>query len=170
MEITILDWIAQVFSNPFLDWLMPLISAVGNAGIIWIILSAMYLCFSKYRKTGATLALALLLCLLVGNMTLKPLVARERPYTQNTDVVLIIDEPHDYSFPSGHTMSSFAAATVLMLAFKKRGVAFAVLAVLIAFSRLYLYVHYPTDILAGAVIGIALGVFSHKIIHKKQAS
>ena len=110
------------------------------------------------------MAISLILCLLIGNLTLKPLVARIRPCDVNTQVHLLIPRPHDFSFPSGHTMSSFASATVILHEHKKiSGILSMVIAFFISFSRLYLYVHYPSDVLAGALIGLAIAVFSVRI-------
>ena len=93
--------------------------------------------------------------LLTGNMILKPLVARMRPFTVNTAIELLIPPPTDFSFPSGHTYASFASATAICRNNRKIGVPALILASLIAFSRLYLYVHYPSDVLGGAVVGLA---------------
>ena len=115
------------------------------------------LLFKKTRKAGICLAAALALTAFVGNTVLKNIFARTRPYIE-ANFPVIIGAPGGYSFPSGHTGSSFAAATVLAFSFKKYGALFYILAALIGFSRAYLYVHYPTDIIAGALLGIALGV------------
>ena len=107
------------------------------------------------------LFIALLLCAIVGNLTLKPLVARIRPFNSKPLIDgLLIKEPLDYSFPSGHTMCSFAPAVVLYYMNKKAGICAVILSTLIGFSRLYLYVHYPSDVASGAVIGIILGTLS----------
>ena len=107
--------------------------------------------------------LALLLMLIIGNLTLKPLVARIRPYEFAHHVRLIIDTPTDFSFPSGHTFASFASAVSIFLFHKKEGFIALTLAALIAFSRLYLYVHFPTDILAGIILGIIVAFISRAI-------
>lgn len=161
-EFMILDWL-QSLRTPFLDTFMPLVSSLGNAGIFWIILTLALLLFQKTRKIGVCVALALIFDLLLCNLLIKPLVARPRPFVVNSAIELIIPAPAEYSFPSGHTAVSFAAVTALFLSKQKwLWVPGLVLAVLIAFSRMYLYVHYPTDILGGIFVGIAagsLGVF-----------
>jgi len=159
-DLPILDWIAANLWNPVLDVLMPLITLLGDAGIFWIAISVMLLFTKKYRKIGLGMGIALLMGLLVCNVTLKPLVMRPRPYDYQADVFhkvipLLVEKQHDFSFPSGHTIASFEAATVIAINNKKWGIAAMVLAVLIAFSRLYLYLHYPTDVLASVVLGIA---------------
>lgn len=158
-DLPILDWIATHLQCDFLDAVMPVITAFGNGGIFWIALAVVLIIIPKYRKAGLSMGLALLMGLLVCNVTLKPLVARIRPYDYQWEqfgrgIALLIAPPHDYSFPSGHTIASFEAATALLLHDRKLGIPATVLAVLIAFSRLYLYVHYPTDVLASVVLGI----------------
>lgn len=159
-DLPILDWIAANLWNPVLDFLMPLITLLGDAGIFWIAIAVVLLCTKKYRKVGLGMGIALLMGLLVCNVTLKPLVMRPRPYDYQADVFhkvipLLVERQHDFSFPSGHTIASFEAATVIAINHKKWGIAALVLAALIAFSRLYLYLHYPTDVLASVVLGIA---------------
>lgn len=156
VELTILDHIARLHS-PLLDQLMPAISFLGNSGWIWIAIAILMVLSKRYRRGGWLLTTALVFCLLVGNLTLKPLIARIRPFDVNTLVTLLIAPPTDYSFPSGHSMASFAAAATLWHTDRRLGLAAFFLAALIAFSRLYLYVHYPTDVLGGIVIGLLLG-------------
>ena len=162
-EFQILDWIASLH-NGFLDSVLPVISAFGDKGIGWIILSLILLCFPKYRKAGLAMALALIFCLIIGNMTLKPLIARPRPYSYFPEMQLLIPPLEDFSFPSGHTFASFASATALFLFHRKEGIAAGILAAVIAFSRMYFYVHFPTDILAGIILGIASGFTAFKLI------
>ena len=121
-------------------------------------------CIPKYRKAGLTMGLALIFCLLIGNLTLKPLIARPRPYTYFPEMTLLIAPLADYSCPSGHTFASFASATALFLHHKKWGIAAYSLAAVIAFTRLYLYVHFPTDILGGIALGIFNGWIAYKIV------
>lgn len=150
---------------------MPIITKLGSGGAVWIAIALIFIIFKKYRIDGITILFALLMCVLVGNVTLKPLIARVRPCDVNTAISLLIPRPTDFSFPSGHTMSSFAAATVIFCKNKRMGIIAGILAAVITFSRLYLYVHYPSDILGGIIIGIALGilaVFVRNIINKKM--
>ena len=163
-ELGILDWIRATFQCAFLDWFFPLITKLGDAGIFWIALALFLLIFKKTRKTGLMMGAALLLGLLVGNLTLKPWSARVRPYDINTGVTLLVERLSDYSFPSGHTLASFEGATVLMIRDRRMGIPALVLAVLIALSRLYLYVHYPTDVLAGLILGILFGFLGVRIV------
>lgn len=153
MEFAILDALQKIHT-PVLDTIMTFITSLGNSGIIWILAGVILLCIPKYRRGGVLVLLALILNLILGNLILKNLVARQRPCWINETVQLLIAVPRDYSFPSGHTMSGFAAATAIWLTDKKLGIPAFILAALIGFSRLYLYVHFPTDVLGGAVLGI----------------
>ena len=157
MEIHILDMI-QNLRTPIGDVVVPLITRLGDAGIIWIILTVLLLIIPKTRKTGVIMMAALLVDVLLCNVLIKNLVAITRPFDVNTAVQLLVAKPRDYSFPSGHTAASFASVTALYLAGeKKMWKAALVLAVLIALSRLYLYVHYPTDVLGGMLLGCLAG-------------
>ena len=153
-DLAILDFMQAHLSCGFLDTVMPALTRLGDSGVIWIVLAAALLLFPRTRKYGLAAALALVIGALLCNVTLKPLVARLRPFEiADTMRQLLIDPPSDFSFPSGHTTSSFAAATALAAARARGGLAAMILAAVIAFSRLYLYVHYPTDVIAGALIG-----------------
>lgn len=141
---------------------MPAVTHLGDGGILWIALAILLLCLPKYRQTGLAMGIALLMGLLVCNLCLKPWVGRLRPFDYQLQhygrvIPLLIKAPTDFSFPSGHTIASFEAATVLLLRHKKWGIAAMVLAALIAFSRLYLYVHFPTDVLVSVALGIGFG-------------
>jgi len=170
-DLPILDWIAVNLWCPFLDTVMPAITLLGDAGIFWIALAVALLLFPKTRRVGLGMAFALLMGLLLCNLMLKPLCQRPRPYDYQYEVFgklipLIIERQHDFSFPSGHTIASFEAAGVIALNNKRWGIAALVLACLIAFSRLYLYVHYPTDVLASIVLGFALAFLGNWISHR----
>ena len=166
IELSILDWI-QTLHTPFLDKIMVFITRLGDAGIIWIMLSIVLLLIPKTRKSGAVMVVALVVDVLLCNIVLKNLVARTRPYDVNTGVHLLVAKLHDYSFPSGHTAASFASVTALYLAGEKKLWKFAlVLACLIAILRLYLYVHYPTDVLGGILFGVISGYLGYRKVLK----
>jgi len=163
-DLPILDWIAANLKCAFLDFLMPLITVLGDAGIFWIAVAVVMLLVPKYRKAGLSMGVALLIGLVVCNIILKPLVGRIRPYDYQLihfgkTIELLVATPHDFSFPSGHTIASFEAAVALTVHNRKLGIPALVLAVLIAFSRMYLYVHYPTDVLASVVLGTCIAFF-----------
>ena len=165
-DFCILDFIYDFFKCPFLDAVIPKITALGNSGAIWIITAIVFLCFKKLRKTGIGIAIALILGVIIGNFFLKNIVARIRPFDLVEGINLLINAPKDFSFPSGHTLSSISSATVIFMNNKKIGIYFLILAVLIAFSRLYLYVHFPSDVIGGAVLGIIIGIFSVYLTNK----
>ena len=173
-DLPVLDWIAANLKCGFLDFLMPLITLLGDAGIFWIACSVVMILIPKTRKTGLALGISLLSGLLVCNVTLKPLVGRIRPYDYQwqffqKEITLLVEGLHDYSFPSGHTIASFEAATALLIGNRKLGIPAMILAVLIAFSRLYLYVHYPTDVLASIVLGIGIAFLGTFLVKKSYS-
>ena len=170
-DYAILDYIAEHWRCGFFDAVMPVITHFAKAGIGWIIVALILLCFKQTRKTGLMCAVALTTGLILCNFGLKPLVARIRPYenlARHASMLeaLLVPPEKDFSFPSGHTIASFEVATVLMLRDRKRfGWAALALAVLIAFSRIYLYIHYPTDVFAAVILGIAIGFFSVWVVN-----
>ncbi len=163
-ELTLLDRIQEVFRCAFLDVFFPIVTKFGDHGIFWIAVALLFLIFRKTRRTGAMMLVAMSLGLLTCNLGLKPLVARIRPYDLNPAVDLLVAPLTDYSFPSGHTLASAECATVLMIRDRRFGIPALILAVLVAVSRLYLYVHYPTDVLAGALIGTLFGILGVLIV------
>ena len=170
-DLPILDWIAANLWCPVLDTLMPIITLLGDAGIFWIAVSVLFMLTKKYRKTGIGMMLALMMGLLVCNIWLKPTIARIRPYDFKEEhlgviVNLLIEKQHDFSFPSGHTIASFEAAVVILLGGRKLGIPAMILAFLIAFSRLYLYVHYPTDVIFSMILGSIFALIGHWLAQK----
>ena len=155
-----LDFVRCDFLNPF----MKFITSLGNAGMFWIVLGVLLFCTKKYREEGFSVLLSLVINLVLVNIIVKPNVARIRPFDLVEGVKLIIEAPKDFSFPSGHTSASFASALALFYHNKKWGIWAFALAILIGFSRLYLYVHYPTDVVAGALFGIISAMLAHGII------
>mgnify|MGYP003311756819 CR=1 FL=1 len=166
-EFRLLEMIHDIFESRFTDFIMPRITALGNAGIIWIILAAVLLCIPRYRRCGAVLAAGLLAGLVFGNLLIKPLIHRPRPCWLY-EVQLITKIPSDYSFPSGHAGSAFAVAVVVFLMCpRKIGVPVLVFAFVIAFSRLYVGVHFPTDVLGGALIGAVIAYLVCAVYRRK---
>ncbi len=161
IDQTIIFWVQAHIVTPALTPWMILLTKAGGSGAVWIAAGLILLCFKKYRKAGMAVFISLFLTLLIGDEWLKHLVMRSRPCFDYPWVSLAIATPgpHDYSFPSGHTFASFAAAAAMSPSLSVYGrAAVFILAVLIAFSRIYLFVHYPTDVLGGAVLGIACGM------------
>ncbi len=160
---TLLYWIHDNRSCGLLDLLMPKLTMLGDGGAVWLLAAGGMLCTRKYRRQGLILLAALAAGVLVGNVCLKNLIARPRPCWLENSVRLLVSSPTDYSFPSGHTLSSAIGAAVLTKTDRRLGWAAIPIAAVIAFSRLYLFVHYPTDILAGAVLGAAIGLAAYRI-------
>ena len=156
LDWSILHWIQNMLVCPALNFLMPKITLLGNGGMIWLLASGVLICTKKYRRQGILLLCGLAAGVLVGNVFLKNFVARPRPCWLDSSVRLLIANPTDYSFPSGHTLSSVIGATILTKTDRRFGYAAIPLAALIAFSRLYLYVHFPSDVLAAAVLGVVV--------------
>ena len=157
-DLPILDWIQAHLQCTFLDKAMPIVTLFGDGGVFWILVAVALLFFAKYRKTGFSMGMALILGLLVCNIFLKPQVARIRPYNfqlqeYGREITLLVKGLNDYSFPSGHTIASFEAAVVLLKYSKKMGIPALIIAIAVSFSRLYLYVHYPSDVLVSMVLG-----------------
>ena len=172
MEFEILYAINNLH-NPILDKIMIAITSLGNAGLIWIGIAVGLLFIKKTRKCGILILISLVLGLILGNGILKNLIARERPCWIDTTIPLLIPNPHDFSFPSGHTLASFEAAVMIYLHNKKWGKISFVLAVLIAFSRMYLFVHFPTDIICGAALGSLISILlydGYEIIKSKKTN
>lgn len=150
----ILYAIKKYVQNKYLDILMTIITAMGNLGLIWIIIAVVLLLDKPYRLIGYMVIFTLIVSTIVGEGIIKHIVRRVRPCNQQNNVSLLIRRPISYSFPSGHTVSSFATAEVLSMYFTQYKLTFMAIAFLIALSRLYLYVHYPSDIIAGIIVGI----------------
>ena len=159
----ILLQIQQHLRSDMLTPFMKIVTFLGNGGWFWILCAVVLLAIPKTRKTGYAAVLSLIFGVIVTNLLLKNIVARPRPFAEIEALIPLIAKPTDFSFPSGHTTASFAVALVMLRMLpKKIGIPAVVLAALVAFSRLYLGVHYPTDVLAGfvvALVGSSLAVW-----------
>lgn len=165
MELDILHWFESLH-NPVLDFLMYQITCLGDGGFIWILTAAalLFMLPKRYRKTGLTVAAALIFSLIMCNGIMKNAYQRVRPFHADTtfeNLYNVFDGIHDWSFPSGHTSASFAAAVAIWLWNKKEGAAALVLATLISLSRLYLTVHYPTDVAVSVILGSLYGAAAY---------
>lgn len=185
-ELTMLKWMYELH-NDFLDFIVPLITHLGDAGIFWILLTIVLLIIPKTRHIGVASLVALVFDIVICNGCIKPLVMRCRPgwlmfFEGGPDWIremeMLVEFPNDHSFPSGHTAASFASAVAILGTLSKKykgwGIAAIVLATLIGLSRLYVCVHWPTDVIAGAIIGIVCGIIGwelgkplYKFIDKK---
>lgn len=154
MDISILLWIQENLRSDMWTPFWKAITFLGNGGWFWIATSVLLLLPRQTRMTGVLSLLSLGLGAIITNLWLKPMVARPRPYETWTDMVLLISRPSDFSFPSGHTCAAFACALILLWMLPRgQGIPFVILAALIGFSRLYLGVHYPSDVLGGFLVG-----------------
>ena len=169
LDFAVLDWIQANLKCGALDFLMPKITLLAEYGVFLILVGLALLFWRSRRVCGLAELSGLVIGLLVCNLLLKNLIARSRPYWIHTDIQLLISAPTDYSFPSGHSLHCFIAAAALMYFDKRLGWPMLVIAVLVAFSRLYLYVHYPTDVLAGAALGTGIGLLSAYIFDKLRS-
>lgn len=145
----------QGLHQPWLDEWMAGITALADHGMVWVVTALVFLCFKKSRIIGISMLAAMALSFVTGNLFLKNVIARNRPCWIDKSAVLLIANPEDFSFPSGHTLVSFTSAVSIFLRNRRWGIAALALASLIAFSRLYLFVHFPTDILGGILLGTA---------------
>ena len=158
-----------------LGWLNPLVegfTSLGNAGILWIVLSLAMLCYRPTRKAGALSLCAMVLGLLCTNVCLKHLVGRTRPWIDVAGLVPLVHEGDPNSFPSGHTCAAFAAGMSWVRALPRRWMkgAAAALAVCMGLSRLYVGVHYPTDVLAGGLVGALCAWLAWKLYMSPRAA
>jgi undecaprenyl-diphosphatase len=163
IDFAILDALQKIHCAP-LDYLMAFFTYLGNGGFLWIAAAAVLLIFRKTRKQGFAVALALIFELIFNEKIIKHIFARTRPFVLNPTVDTVISQPSSYSFPSGHTCTAFAAATAIFFYDRRLGTVAYAAAALIGFSRNYFYVHFPTDVLCGALLGILLGFAAAKII------
>lgn len=152
----IIAFVQNYIHNPFLDKIMPFITWLGNIGLIWIIISVIMLTSKRYRKAGKLAIYSLVIGAVIGELLLKNIICRPRPFMEIENINILIRRPTTYSFPSGHTASSFAAIGAFLKTIDNKLVMIplVLLGLLIAFSRLYLLVHYPLDILGGIVLGL----------------
>jgi undecaprenyl-diphosphatase len=154
MDLKLLVHINEKFRHDILDRIMPRITVLGDGGVLWIMVALAFIFKGSTRVVGEMLISALILTTILGEGLIKHIIRRARPFMSGIEEKLLIVKPITYSFPSGHTSSSFAAAGVLFAVHSRLAVLAFVLASLIAFSRIYLNVHYPTDVFIGIVLGL----------------
>jgi membrane-associated phospholipid phosphatase len=169
MDQTILYWIQENVRNPFLTPIFIFITRLGNSAFIWLFTALVLLGVKKLRHCGVALLVSLIISSILVDEILKNVFCRIRPFNAMPGLMALIPKPGSYSFPSGHTTTAFAAATVIAICLpKKFGIMGYILAVLIGFSRMYLGVHYPSDVLAGIILGGFIGVVSVQLLKLKK--
>lgn len=156
LDFSVLYWIQENIRTEWLDSLCAFLSWAFELGIPWLILGVVLFCFKKTRAAGVILVAAVVLTFFFNELAIKNAVNRERPFTIDPTIPLAIEKPTSYSFPSGHTASCFAAAGALMFTHKKIGIPLIFFAVIMGLSRMYLFVHFPTDVIAGAALGLLM--------------
>ena len=164
-EASIILWIQENLRGA-MDGFWIFVTHLGDEGYLWIALGIVLLFWKKTRPIGITVLLSLLFDFLIINVTLKGLVARPRPFVVNETIVPLVGGVSPYrSFPSGHSGGSFAAMLALSKWVpKKIGIPAIVLATMVALSRLYVGVHYPTDILGGLMVGLVCSFAAYRIV------
>lgn len=165
-EADFLLWL-QNLRVPFMDGLMTFFSMLGHNGIFCLILGILLIVFKKTRRSGVEVMIAMVLSFVISYLIVKNLVARVRPFETYDFLVPLGNAPHGWSFPSVHSTFAFATATVIFCHYKKIGILALVIAALVAFSRLYMGAHYPTDVLVGSVFGIIFALLAHYLIYPK---
>lgn len=149
----------QELRTPFVDSLMVFVTSLADKGWLWLLLGTVLFAVPKTRLVGGCMLVSIGIGALLGNVLLKNIVARPRPCWVDPSVLLLVHNPRDFSFPSGHSLASFEGAVCIFLFNKKWGLPALMLAMLIAFSRMYLFVHFPSDVLAGMIMGTVIACF-----------
>lgn len=169
-EVKFLFFLQDYVRTPVLTYILKFFTALGNAGMISILACLIMLAIKKSRQPGITASISLIINTLAVNVILKPLVARVRPYDAFQSLTILVNPESDYSFPSGHSAAVFSVAFVMFLCMpKKYGVPAMIISSVIAFSRLYVGVHYPSDVIAGILIGCASAVIAKYLCRKIPA-
>jgi len=161
-----LVYIQDFIRTPFLTAIMVFFSRIGNSGILWIVTGLVLLIPKRTRRGGFDVLICLAAAFLINDYVLKLLIARVRPYDVINGLTILVPPESSFSFPSGHANSSFAAALALTLALRKKGALAYIPAVLIAFSRCYVGVHYPSDVLAGMLVGTLVSLIVYAFLWK----
>ena len=163
IDFAILDALQKIHFA-LLNYIMAFFTYIGEGGAVWIAAALILMFIRSKRPAGFAAALSLIFELIFNENILKHIFHRTRPFLINTSIDTIVHRPSSYSFPSGHTCSAFAAATAIFCFDKRLGTIAYIVAALIGFSRNYFYIHYPTDVLCGALFGVLLGLAAAALI------
>ena len=155
-DFTILYWIQENLRTEWMDSICAFLSWAFHIGVPWIVLGAVLFCFKKTRAAGVILVVAVALTFFFNEIAIKNIIGRDRPCTIDQTIQLAVKRPTSFSCPSGHSASCFAAAGSLLFTFKKLGIPLVIFAAFMGFTRLYLFVHFPTDVLLGAILGLLM--------------
>lgn len=172
-DLSVFEWV-QGIRTPILTVLMKVITTLGDEGILFIVIGLVLLITKKYRKIGLAILVSLVVMLIFNNFVLKEIFARERPFNlfatfpekyadwggEAARYIYpdFVKAPHSYSFPSGHTSSAFAAGVAVLLLNRKFGIPATIFAFVMGFTRIYVGVHYATDVISAAIVGIIYAV------------
>lgn len=160
IDFSILYWIQDNLRNSFMDFVMPLFSNLQDGGLIWISIAVVMLFFKRTRYCGIAVLFAMGIDTLITEYGIKNIVCRVRPCNLVDDVNMLVKKPTSYSFPSNHSASAFAGAVAVMLTIKKKAwtIPAFVFSGIISFSRMYVFVHFPSDVFAGILLGSTIAV------------
>lgn len=158
------------YHQSLLNHIMIFFTNLGDNGIIWIFITLILILNKKTRKIGFLALISLIFNALIVNVVIKPLAHRPRPFSEMKDILLLVKAPKDFSFPSGHTSASFTMVYIIYKNLRKYFIPTLIIALLISFSRLYLSVHYPSDVIAGLILGLFSGFLAQKFYDKKFRS
>lgn len=171
LDSNILLFVQDNLRNEILNDIVVWFTSLGNAGLIWILIILAFILNKKTQKKGVYCAFSLILCFILVNLFLKNAVARTRPYDAIEQIRCLIGPQSDYSFPSGHTAIAFAASVpVFIILNKVIGSVMIVFSILMGLSRIYICVHYPTDVICGAIAGLLCGIVACKVYQKHISS
>ncbi len=170
-DVNTIDFINNHLQYPFLNKIMAFITALGNSGLFWIVLTIALIISKKYRKIGLLAACSLLLSSIIGLKIFKPLFQRPRPFIEFSYIKPYIPKLTSYSFPSGHATIAFSVAGIIVKMVKQKiySIPIIILACLVAISRVYLMVHYPSDVIAGIILGLICSYLVLLIFKKIQS-